>query len=81
MGRHYDEYLGARVEAIVRMMNSVNGNARFKMVISTPQLVTIKTSVDSSYAYVVKNLSEGDLIDVQVAAGGSIVGITPVSER
>lgn len=81
MGRYYNEYLGARVEVIVRMMNSVNGNPRYKMVISTPLLVAIKTGVDSSFAYDVKNLSEGDLIDVKVTAGGIIVDLTSVSER
>lgn len=81
MGRLYNEYIGARVEAIVRMTNSVNGNARFKMVISAPVLTTVRTGVDSAIAYDVKSLSEGDLIDVKVTAGGVIVDLVREQDR
>lgn len=69
-----------RIESIRRLNNSLNGNGRFELVVSTPgwaETHILKTATDAGFTYSIGNpgFRVHDVIEITVNGRGTIAGM------
>lgn len=69
-----------RIESIRRLKNSLNGNGRYELVVSTPgwaEIHTLKTATDAGFTYSIGNpgFREHDVVEITVNGRGTIAGM------